>query len=50
MIGLALNAAPKLVGQKPNNRKSRNKQKAEVESTVNLLVENDRSKPNFNSQ
>ena len=48
MTGLALNGAPKSVGKKPSNRKRSNKRKAEIESTVDLLVENDRSTPNFN--
>ena len=29
-------------------KKTRNKRKAEIESTINLLVENDTSTPNFN--
>ena len=50
LTGLALNGAPKLVGKKTSNRKRSNKRKAEIESTVNLSVENDRSTPNFNFQ
>ena len=45
LTGLALNGAPKSVGKKPSN-----KRKAEIESTVDLSVENDRSTPNFNFQ
>ena len=36
--------------KKPRNRKRNNKRKAEIESTVDLLVENDRRTPNFNFQ
>ena len=43
LTSLALNGAPKSVGKKPSN-----KRKAEIESTVDLSVENDRSAPNFN--
>ena len=50
LTGLALNGAPKLVGKKLSNRKRSNKRKAEIESTVDLLVENERSTPNFNFQ
>ena len=42
---MALNGAPKSVGKRPSN-----KQKGEIESTVDLSVENDRSTPNFNFQ
>ena len=45
LTGLALNGAPKSVGKKPSN-----KQKAEIESTVDLSAENDRSIPNCNFQ
>ena len=45
LTSLALNGAPKSVGKKPSN-----KRKAEIESTVDLSVENDRSTPNFNFQ
>ena len=41
LTALALHDAPKLVGKKPSNRKGTNKRKAEIESTVDLLVEND---------
>ena len=39
----ALNGAGELVGKKPSN-----KQKAKINSSVDLLVDNDRSTPNFN--
>ena len=48
LTGLALNGAPKSVEKK--SRKRSHKRKAEIESTVNLLVENDRSTSNFNFQ
>ena len=48
LTGLALNGAPKSVGKKTSNRKRSNKRKTEIESTINLLVENDTSTPNFN--
>ena len=47
LTGLALNGAPESVGKKTSNRKRSNKRKAEIESTINLLVENDTSTPNF---
>ena len=45
LTSLALNGAPKSVGKRPSN-----KPEAEIESTVELSVENDRSMPNFNFQ
>ena len=50
LTGLALNGAPKSVGKKTSNRKRSNKRKTKIESTVNLLAENDRSTLNFNFQ
>ena len=40
----------KIGWKKPSNRKRSNKRKPEIESNVDLLVENDRSTPNFNFQ
>ena len=50
LTGLALNGAPKSAGKKTSNRKRSNKQKAEIGSTADVLVENDRSTSNFNFQ
>ena len=47
---LALTGPPKSAGKKPSKRKRSNKRKAEIESTVDILDENDRSTRNFNFQ
>ena len=48
--GLPLNGPPKLVGKQSNYRKRSNKRKPEIESTVDLLVDNDKGTANFNFQ